>query len=141
MEFQPESIPRGNERILVVDDDETIVISLRNMLERFGYKVTALTDGQEAWKIFSEKPSEFDLVITDHVMPRFTGEDIACEITRLRPDIPIVMLTGGFRFTTYESEEVRGMGFREILVKPFTIREATELVRRVLDHPGDKENP
>ena len=69
MKFQSESIPRGNERILLVDDDETLLISARNMLERFGYKVTALTDGEEALKVFSEKPSDFDLVITDHLMP------------------------------------------------------------------------
>jgi len=134
MELRPESIPRGNERILLVDDDETIVTSLRNMLERFGYKVTALTDGREAWKIFSEKPSEFDLVITDHVMPHLTGKDLACKISRIRSDIPIIILSGGYHLTT--SEEAMAMGFRGLLVKPFTIREATELVRRVLDHKG-----
>ena len=64
MELRPEFIPRGNERILVVDDDELIVNSVQNMLQHFGYRVTAFTDGQEALKVFTEKPSEFDLVIT-----------------------------------------------------------------------------
>jgi CheY-like chemotaxis protein len=76
MGLQPGSIPIGKEQILLVDDDETIVISVRNMLERFGYKVTAFTDGREALKVFSEKPSEFDLVITDHLMPQLMGENL-----------------------------------------------------------------
>jgi len=131
MELQPESIPGGNERILLVDDEEMIVISLGKMLERLGYKVTALTDGKEAWKIFSGKPSEFDLVITDHVMPHLTGEDIACKISRIRSDIPVIMLTGGFYLAS--SEEAMARGFRGFLLKPFTIKEAAEIVRRVLD--------
>ena len=131
MEAQFESIPRGDERVLLVDDEEAIAISLRIMLERLGYKVTALTDGQEAWKIFSANPSEFDLVITDHVMPHLTGEDIASKIGRIRSDIPIIMLTGGFYLTS--SEEAMARGFRGFLLKPFAVKEVAGIVRRVLD--------
>ena len=53
----PKPIPRGNERILFVDDEEIIVNSVRNMLQHLGYKVTALMDSQEALKLFSENPS------------------------------------------------------------------------------------
>ena len=77
MELQPEYIPRGNERILFVDDNESIVDIVQLMLQNLGYKVTGFTDGREALKVFSEKPSEFDLVITDYVMPHLTGGDIA----------------------------------------------------------------
>ena len=138
MEFQPESIPRGNERLLVVDDDEMMVISVRNMLQRLGYKVTALTDSQEALKVFSEKPAEFDLVITDHVLPHLTGEDLSQKMIRIRSDIPIILFTGNV--DAISSEKAMAMGFRGLIEKPFTVREAAELMRRVLDQeePGDK---
>ncbi len=64
------------------------------MLQNLGYKVTALTDSQKALKVFSEKPSEFDLVITDQTMPHLTGEDVAKKMIRIRSDIPIILCTG-----------------------------------------------
>ena len=131
MELRSESILRGNERILVVDDEEMIVILLRKMLEHLGYKVTALTDGREALRMFSEKPSDFDLVMTDHMMPHLTGKDIGCRMIRIRSDIPIIMFTGSVHLIS--PEEVMGMGFRGILGKPFTVQECAKLVRRVLD--------
>ena len=73
MKLHPGSIPRGNERILFVDDDEMIVNLVRRMLQHLGYKVKVRTESQEALKLFSENPSKFDLVITDHRMPRMTG--------------------------------------------------------------------
>lgn len=131
MELKPESIPRGNERILVVNDDETVVISVRNMMERFGYKVTAFTDGQEALKVFAEKSSEFDLVITDHVMPDVTGEDLAQKMLRIRSDIPIILCTGNV--DAISPEKAVAIGLQGVIVKPFTVRECAQLVRRVLD--------
>jgi CheY-like chemotaxis protein len=135
MELQLGSIPTGKERILLVDDDETIVISVRNMLERFGYKVTAFTDGREALKVFSEKPSEFDLVITDHVMPHLMGENMAQEMLRIRSDVPIILCAGNV--DSVPDEKVKERGLRGLLVKPFSVRECAELVRGVLD----KEDP
>ncbi len=131
METQLGAIPKGKERILLVDDDKTIVISARNMLQRFGYKVTAFTDGQEALKGFSEKSSEFDLVITDHVMPNLTGEDIVQKMLRIRSDIPIILCTGNVG--AISSEKAMAMGLWGLIAKPFTVRECAELVRRVLD--------
>ena len=136
MEIQPESIPRGNERILLVNDDETIVTSVKNMLERLGYKVTGFTDGEEALKVFSEKPSEFDLVITDHVMPHLTGEDIAPKMLRIRSDIPIILCTGNV--DAISSEKAISMGLQGLIAKPFSVRECAELVRRVLDQKEPK---
>ena len=126
----------GIERILFVDDDETMVISARSMLQRFGYKVTALTDAQEALKVFSEKSSEFDLVITDHVMPHLTGEDIAPKMLRIRSDIPIILCTGNV--DAISSEKAISMGLQGLIAKPFSVRECAELVRRVLDQKEPK---
>jgi PAS domain S-box-containing protein len=127
----PRPIPGGKERILFVDDEETIVHSVRNMLKHLGYKVTALTDSEEALGLFSERPSEFDLVMTDQTMPLMTGEILGRELMRIRPDIPIILCTGFSDLIS--SEKAMAMGFRGFIMKPFTLRESAELVRRVLD--------
>ena len=91
---QPVEIPGGNERILFVDDEEMLVEWGRATLERLGYKVTAMTDSQEALKTFSIDPSLFDLVITDHAMPQMAGTQLAKELLKIRGDIPIILCTG-----------------------------------------------
>ncbi|MBN1653236.1 MAG: response regulator [Deltaproteobacteria bacterium] len=121
----------GNERILVVDDEETIVESVRNMLQRYGYQVTALADSREALKLFKEKPLLFDLVITDQTMPFITGESLGRELMLLRPNIPVILCTG---FSdSISSEKAMAIGFRGYIAKPFTLRNGLEIVRRVLD--------
>jgi len=124
-------VPGGNERILFVDDEQPIVNSVRNMLQRLGYKITALMDSREALKIFSADPSQFDLVMTDQTMPFMTGEDLGKELMRMRPDIPVILCTGYADFIS--SEKATAMGFQGYIMKPFTVREGAELVRNVLD--------
>jgi CheY-like chemotaxis protein len=135
----PKPIPGGNERILFVDDEEIIVQSVRNMLVRLGYKVTTVTDSEDALKLFSEKPSEFDLVMTDQTMPSMTGEDLGKELMRIRPDIPVILCTGYSDLVS--SEKAAAMGFRGFIMKPFTLRESAKLVRRVLDENKEKKVP
>jgi CheY-like chemotaxis protein len=127
----PKPIPKGTERILFIDDEEIIVQSVRNMLERLGYKVVTVTDSEEALKLFSAKPSEFDLVMTDQTMPGMTGEDLGKEFMRIRSDIPVILCTGYSDMIS--SEKAMAMGFQGFVMKPFTLRESAELVRRVLD--------
>ena len=132
----PRPIPKGNERILLVDDEEIIVNSVRNMLQHLGYQVTAVMDSQEALKIFSADSSQFDLVMTDQTMPFMTGEDLGKELMRIRPDIPIILCTGYSDMIS--SEKATAMGFRGFIMKPFTVREGAELVRWVLDQNSSK---
>jgi PAS domain S-box-containing protein len=130
----PGPVPNGNERILFVDDEEIIVKSVQNMLEHLGYRVTAAMDSEEALELFSGKPSEFDLVMTDQTMPAMTGEHLGKEVMRIRPDIPVILCTGYSDLIS--SEKAMAMGFRGFIMKPFTLRESAELVRRVLDQKG-----
>jgi two-component system cell cycle sensor histidine kinase/response regulator CckA len=126
-----EPIPRGTERILFVDDEELIVNSGRNMLQHLGYQVMAVLDSQEALKLFSHDPSQFDLVITDQTMPFMTGEDFGKVLMNIRPDIPVILCTGYSDMIS--SKKATAMGFQGFIMKPFTVREGAELVRRVLD--------
>ena len=101
------------------------------VLERLGYQVTALTDSTEALKTFSSDPSRFDLVITDQTMPGMTGVQLARELLKIRPDIPIILCTG--HSETVSPEMAMEAGIREFLMKPLVKQELAQVVRRVLD--------
>lgn len=132
--MEPEAskpIPRGNERILLVDDDVIIAKSICLLLEHLGYKVTALTSSEEALKLFSGNPLHFDLVMTDQSMPFMTGKGLREGLMRIRPDIPVILSTGSS--DRISPEQAMAMGFQGFMMKPFRVREAAELIRRVLD--------
>jgi CheY-like chemotaxis protein/3-hydroxymyristoyl/3-hydroxydecanoyl-(acyl carrier protein) dehydratase len=80
-------------RILVVDDEEYLIDLLREILEAAGYEVTALTSSIAAFRLFSEAPSRFDLVIADEKMPELSGTDLSEQMLEIRPDIPIILYT------------------------------------------------
>lgn len=124
------SIPTGGERILLVDDEEVQLKSVQHMLERFGYNVVAKRDSGEAFNSFQEKPEAFDLVITDQTMPKMTGEKLAESILRIRPDIPIILCTGFSEVV--DADKAMAMGIREFVMKPFTVKEMAETVRKAL---------
>ncbi len=121
---------KGGERVLLVEDEEAQRSSLERGLEGLGYKVTARADGRSAFEAFRKDPSAFDVIVTDQIMPRMTGLELASEITALRPDLPVILCTG---FSERVSEENVGKsGVRELLMKPFSFLEATRLIRKVL---------
>jgi len=124
-------IPPGNERILFVDDEKDLADTTRMMLERLGYQVTVRTSSVEALELFRTQPGAFDLVITDLTMPIMTGADLAKELMRIRPDIPILLCTG---FSELISEEkARHMGIKEFVMKPIVMRDMAEIIRKVID--------
>ena len=122
---------RGNERVLLVDDEEDLVDTVREILKRLGYQVTAETSSIEALKRFRNQPDEFDLVITDQTMPKMTGADLAEKLIRIRPDIPIILCTGFSELISKEKAE--RMGVRGFVMKPVVTKEMAGTVRKVLD--------
>ena len=87
-------IPKGHERILYVDDDQGLLDMGETILRRLGYRVTATPNPVEALGWIKDRPARFDLVITDQTMPKLTGENLAQEMLRVRPDLPIILCTG-----------------------------------------------
>ena len=87
-------VPGCGERVLLADDDETVLDVHRRILVELGYRVTTARDGQEAVDLLAAEPSAFDIVLLDHVMPRLSGTAAAQAIRALTPGIPIVFLTG-----------------------------------------------
>jgi PAS domain S-box-containing protein len=126
----PGPIPTGKERILLIDDEKVQLQSVGHMLERFGYHVLARADSLEALDLFRANPDAFDLIITDQTMPQMTGEKLAESILRIRPDIPIILCTGFSEVV--DADQAKTIGIREFVMKPFTIKEMTETIRKVL---------
>ena len=125
----------GNERILLVDDEEDLVVAGRKVLERLGYQVVAGTDSREILKIFAAAPERFDLLITDQTMPHMTGEMLAQEILGIRADLPIILCSGmgTTAATGLTPERARALGIRELLAKPYERHEMCSAIRRLLD--------
>ena len=127
-----EPIPLGNEHILLIDDEESIVQMETSLLENLGYKVTAVTSSDEALMTFENHPDIFDLTISDMTMPHMTGADLARKFLTIRPDMPFILCTG---FSEMINEEkAREIGIQEYIKKPVHRKEMAIIVRRALDN-------
>ncbi len=130
-------LPIGKERILLVDDEELILEIGREMLKGLGYQVETRASSIDALEAFRTDPTKYDLVISDMTMPRMTGERLAKEIKKFRPDIPIILCTG---FSTKISpDKLTVFGVNALLMKPVRLSDLAHTVRKVLDDRGSKE--
>ncbi|MCE5335339.1 MAG: PAS domain S-box protein [Desulfobacteraceae bacterium] len=125
------NLPRGTERILLVDNETVVADLIALMLERLGYKVTVRTDALQAIEFFRSCPDCFDLVIADYIMPHITGTELAVEILKTRPGMPIMLCTGYSKKVTEKS--AKDLGLRGFILKPPDRKALAELVRSVLD--------
>jgi PAS domain S-box-containing protein len=128
---EQKNLPKGNERILFVDDEEVLVRLGQKNLESLGYTVTTATNGIDAFELFQANPQAFDLIFTDQTMPMLTGIQLSEMILNVRPDIPIILCTG-FSATT-SVETARAAGIKRFILKPLTKRDVALIVRKVLD--------
>ena len=136
-ENQKEDTPKaaksvaGSERILFVDDEKELAALGKRIMEKNGYQVSFFSSSPEALRAFREAPDGFDIVITDHNMPKMTGIDLAREIFKIRSHIPIILCTG---YTSKVStRNFRQYGFRELLTKPYNQVQLLTAVRSVAD--------
>jgi PAS domain S-box-containing protein len=129
--------PTGTERILLVDDEAAIMQLGTKQLGRLGYHVTGTTDPIKALDLFCEAPNRFDLVITDMAMPHMTGDQLALEILKIRPKIPIILCTG---YTQKISEQrAFEIGIASFLMKPIERIDFALCVRKTLDQAKPSE--
>ncbi|MDY6950754.1 MAG: PAS domain S-box protein [Thermodesulfobacteriota bacterium] len=130
-------LPTGRECILFVDDEPPLADLGKQKLRRLGYEVTTRTSSVEALELYKAKPDAFDLVITDMTMPQMTGDRLASEMMKVRPDIPVILCTG--YSTQISKEKAKGLGIRGFAMKPIVTRELAEMVRQVLDGKEEGE--
>lgn len=121
----------GDERILLVDDDEAILQSLRRALEHLGYRVITKKNGNSALRAFTAQPKSFDLIITDQIMAGILGSDLSQKILSIRPDIPIILCTG--YVDKINKKKARDIGIQEFVLKPVNVNEIAQTIRHVLD--------
>ncbi len=124
-------IPTGTERILLVEDEKAILNLTQKHLASLGYAVEARTSSLAALELFQAKPDKFDLVITDMTMPQMTGDLLAREVIKIRPDLPVILCTGFSETVT--PEKAKNMGIKAFLLKPVLKEEIAHTIRKVMD--------
>jgi PAS domain S-box-containing protein len=131
-------LPRGDgQRLLLVEDEPTLAQMGRRRLGLLGYQVTAETDVVRALETFRAAPDRFDLVISDYLMPGMVGLDFAREVHNLRPDVPIMLLTGYIE--DLPEETIRAAGVRRLVAKPVTIEVLGRVLHELLHAPHAAE--
>jgi CheY-like chemotaxis protein len=132
--FTVPELPTGNERILLVDDEASLVDVGKTQLKSLGYKVSTRTSPLEALALFQKRPLQYDLVITDLTMPKMTGLDLAREIIQIRSDIPIILCSGFSAFI--DDNQLLSAGVKRLIKKPILLGEFATAIREVLDKSG-----
>jgi PAS domain S-box-containing protein len=123
-----------HEQILVVDDEIPILDMMQQRLRQMGYRVLTRADSMEAMKTFRADAKKFDLVITDHTMPGLQGAELAEEVGAIRPDMPVILMTG-----LNQPPDLSGSRFaplRSVFRKPIDFIELSQLMRQILDVPA-----
>ncbi|WP_051327125.1 PAS domain-containing hybrid sensor histidine kinase/response regulator [Desulfatibacillum aliphaticivorans] len=124
-------IKTGHEHILIVDDEPALVNLVKTLLNRLGYQVTARLGAMEALEAFKANPENYDAVISDMAMPKMTGDRLAAEMKKIRPDIPVMICTGFSE--RLNKEKAEAIGIEGFLMKPFNKNNLAVMLRKVLD--------
>ncbi|MBN2420036.1 MAG: response regulator [Deltaproteobacteria bacterium] len=129
--YKKEDLPTGSEKILFVDDEDSIAKVGSQIINQLGYSVTIQTSSNQALELFKQNPYNYDLVITDTTMPQMTGDKFAIELMKIRPDIPVILCTGYSK--KISEENMRQIGVKGLLYKPFIKADLAKILRKVLD--------
>ena len=114
-------------RILLVDDEQSVLRVTRELLTSQGFDVESFTDPQSALQQFQMDPSNFDVLVTDHNMPGMTGADLSRSIRVIRPELPIILITG---FASSSVDELEGIDHK--IMKPVSGRELSMVIQQCL---------
>lgn len=125
------ALPRGNERILVVDDEESIIFFYKEVLEDLGYSVDFHYSSEKALEMIRYSSGLIDLVISDQTMPSLTGFDLSRKILNIRKNIPIILCTGHSNMIS--EDKIKEIGIARLLMKPLSRQELAVNVRKVID--------
>ncbi len=121
----------GSERVLFVDDEIQLLRMGKRLLEPLGYRISLASDGVEALDLVKAAPGAFDIVVTDQTMPNMTGLELAAEIRRIAPSLPLILISGcGEEFSISESEATN---IRAFLKKPVPVEKICDAIRSIMD--------
>jgi PAS domain S-box-containing protein len=125
---------RGNELILLIDDEDMILDVGRGILEKLGYKVLTACSGQEALDVFRSQNERIDLVILDMIMPDMGGAQTFDQLKAMSPKTKI-LLSSGYSIDEQASEILK-RGCNGFIQKPFGIKELSQKIRKVVEARG-----
>ena len=120
----------NSQNILVIDDNEEILVALKNFLRKKNYIVASATNGLDGLKLFESAADEFDLVITDLVMPNISGVAVISIIKKKNPDIPVIAITGYGEQPEALAKEARA---DTVIEKPFKLNKLIKTIQKLLD--------
>lgn len=133
----PVAVPKSNpvtggcEKILMIDDEASLLQTASCFLERHGYRVISTTDPGAALDLFGENPNDFDLVITDMAMPKITGVELSGKILQMRSDIPVILCSGYSE--AINASKAKRLGIQRYIEKPIKLSELAANIRDVID--------
>ena len=124
-------------KLLIIDDDKNILAVLSKFLRKKKYTVITASNGLEAMKLFESEDKDFDLIITDLVMPYITGVGVISIVKQQRPEIPIIAITGwGEHPEALATESQADL----VLKKPFVLSELDNLISKLLSKNNNAAN-
>ena len=125
-------IPKGRgETVLLVNDDEALVLLGEEMIAALGYEPIGFQDSQAALEAFQARPARFDLVVTDQLMPRMSGTELAARLREIRPDIPVLLMSG---FGGPElAHKAQRAAVHALLKKPLQSRDLAQAIASALN--------
>lgn len=129
-EKQKENIPAGNEKILFVDDEASIVTTNKRLLENYGYEVVGISNSLDALELFRSDPDKFDIIITDMTMPELSGDRLAKKVKTIR-NIPVILCTG--YSDNLDEKKAVSLGVDRYLMKPVKSLDLVNAIQGVLD--------
>ncbi len=130
-EIGDSDLGRGNEAILLVDDEEMILDVGREFLRKLGYRVLVARNGEEAIRTYKKNKHEIDIVILDMIMPGMAGGEVYDRLKALDPEVKVI-LSSGYSLNG-QAGEILARGCNGFIQKPFKIRELSIKVRDILE--------
>jgi PAS domain S-box-containing protein len=124
-------VTRPGASIMVVDDENSVAGYLGELLEQYHYKATIFTNAGDAIKDFRNNPNGYDLILTDLTMPVLTGLDLANSVFKIRPEIPVILMTGYNDSTKLDLAAANNI--RNLLTKPLETHKLLENINALLE--------
>jgi len=124
---------KGNETILLAEDEEMVARATTMLLTQNGYKVLRCANGSEAVDLYRERKEEIQLVLLDLRMPVMTGAEAFIELKRLDPEVPVILMSGNLSLP--EFSDLKEQGLRAVLQKPCSGAELATAIRKALGDP------
>ncbi|MCK5100732.1 MAG: response regulator, partial [Desulfobacteraceae bacterium] len=122
----------GNESILIVDDEFSILNFIFQALQRLGYKIDTVISGEQAIEFYKGKQTKIDLIILDMNMPGMGGEKCLVELLKINPDVKVI-ISSGYSIDG-QKDMLKNMGATAYISKPFKLADLSKLIREVLDN-------